>query len=175
MSKRAQRMGAQNSKSKGPVSLNLVSLMDIFTILVFFLMFNQSDVEVLQHEDINLPESYSEKVPVDTLIIQVSSEDIIVKGRPIAKVDDVISSGSRTVKSLKEELKYHSKKKVELSDDEKKNGLAVTIMGDQEVPYKLLKKIMLTCSGMNYTQISLAVTRKSRPDAGIMLAQGGAR
>ena len=36
----------------------------------------------------------------------------------------------------------------------------VTIMGDQEIPYQLLKKIMLTCASADYTNISLAVVRK---------------
>ena len=42
-----QRRGAQKKHSK-TATLNLVSLMDIFTILVFFLMVNSSEVEVLQ-------------------------------------------------------------------------------------------------------------------------------
>jgi hypothetical protein len=34
-------------------------------------------------------------------------------------------------------------------------------MGDQEIPYGLLKKIMLTCAGAEYTNISFAVTQKA--------------
>jgi biopolymer transport protein TolR len=49
MSARAKRM-ARNHKRR-TTKLSLVSLMDIFTILVFFLMLNASDVQVLQRDD----------------------------------------------------------------------------------------------------------------------------
>jgi len=37
----------------------------------------------------------------------------------------------------------------------------VTIMGDKEIPYIVLKRIMLTCASANYSNISLAVSRKA--------------
>ncbi|MGK0261262.1 MAG: biopolymer transport protein ExbD, partial [Candidatus Azotimanducaceae bacterium] len=62
-------MSARRRRSRGrgkgkTATLNLVSLMDIFTILVFFLMVNSSEVEVLQtSSDIKLPDSTSEQRP----------------------------------------------------------------------------------------------------------------
>ena len=46
-SARAKRMEKHHKRNKGTAALNLVSLMDIFTILVFFLLVNSSDVETL--------------------------------------------------------------------------------------------------------------------------------
>ncbi len=43
------------------------------------------------------------------------------------------------------------------TEAEKDKGRAVIIMGDQEVPYKLLKKVMTTCALADYRDISLAV------------------
>ena len=40
-------------------------------------------------------------------------------------------------------------------------GREVTIMGDKDIPYRLLKKVMATCTGSEYGQISLAVLQKS--------------
>ena len=58
---RAARMDRHHKRHKQGVSLNLVSLMDIFTILVFFLLVNSSDVEVLPNaKDVQLPESIAE-------------------------------------------------------------------------------------------------------------------
>ncbi len=39
----------------------------------------------------------------------------------------------------------------------------VTIMGDKELPYKLLKRVMATCTSADYGQISLAVMRRASP------------
>ena len=44
---RAKRMEKHHKRNKSTAALNLVSLMDIFTILVFFLLVNSSDVETL--------------------------------------------------------------------------------------------------------------------------------
>ena len=58
MSQRAKRMERRNVRGKKSVTLNLVSLMDIFTILVFFLLVNSGQVETLPNaRDITLPES----------------------------------------------------------------------------------------------------------------------
>jgi biopolymer transport protein ExbD len=40
-------------------------------------------------------------------------------------------------------------------------GREVTIMGDKDIPYRLLKKVMATCTASDYGQISLAVLQKS--------------
>ena len=69
------RRSKQKNNRRG-TSLNLVSLMDIFTILVFFLMVNSSEVEVLQsNSDIKLPDSSSEQRPKDRLTISVTANE----------------------------------------------------------------------------------------------------
>ena len=37
----------------------------------------------------------------------------------------------------------------------------VTIMGDRELPYSLLKRVMATCTSADYGQISLAVMQRA--------------
>jgi biopolymer transport protein ExbD len=48
----------------------------------------------------------------------------------------------------------------------------VTILGDKELPYRLLKKIMATCTDADYGQLSLAVVQKD-PEAQQTGAVGG--
>jgi biopolymer transport protein ExbD len=38
-------------------------------------------------------------------------------------------------------------------------------MGDKDVPYRVLKKVMATCTGSDYGRISLAVLQKSSDQA----------
>ncbi len=79
-SKRAKRMERHHKRGKG-APLNLVSLMDIFTILVFFLLVNSSDVEVLPNaKDVQLPESIAEEKAKETVVIVIGDDDIIVQG-----------------------------------------------------------------------------------------------
>jgi biopolymer transport protein ExbD len=161
MSRRARRMQRHHRRKKNSVGFNIVSLMDIFTILVFFLLVNSSDVEVLQsNKSIKLPESTAEKKPKETLVLIVSNQDIIVKGRKVASVTDIINSENEVIEPLRKELFYQASKSRAQSLDGKFSG-EITIMGDKQIPYKLLKKIMVTCARSSYSKISLAVSRKT--------------
>ena len=92
-SKHARRMARTHRRNRGVPKLNLVSLMDIFTILVFFLLVNSSDVEVLQsNKSIKLPESVADQKPENTLLVMVSNADIVVNGRAVAVVNEVLKS-----------------------------------------------------------------------------------
>ena len=65
-------------------ALNLVSLMDIFTILVFFLLVNSSDVEVLPNaKDVQLPESIAEEKAKETVVILIGDDNILADGEKI--------------------------------------------------------------------------------------------
>lgn len=150
-----QRRGAQQRRGR-PAALNLVSLMDIFTILVFFLMVNSSDVEVLQtSSEIELPDSTSEQRPENRLIISVSHEDVVVQGRPVAKVAELLNDRQQLIPGLREELAYQAQRRGTVPE----GGHEITIMGDHELPYWLLKRIMLTCQSEDFARISLAVNR----------------
>ncbi|WP_185234754.1 ExbD/TolR family protein [Teredinibacter franksiae] len=156
----AKRM-ARAAKRHGAASkLNLVSLMDIFTILVFFLLVNSSDVEVLQSDkSIKLPESVAEKPPENNLIVAVSHESILVGGRKVADMQQVKETKGNEIKGLKDELVYLAGRKPYKTEEEALKGRDVTIMGDKGIPYDVLKKVMTTCAKSEYRNISLAVSK----------------
>jgi biopolymer transport protein ExbD len=165
-SRRAKRMARHHGRNKKDASLNLVSLMDIFTIMVFFLMMNQSDVEVMSNDDITLPKSSAETQPRTTVNLMVSGEDIVVQGRPIASVKDVLvmKPEQELIPALQKELDYLASK-TQATAQELELGRPITIMGDQGIPYKVLKRIMATCQKAKFTQISLAVQKKANKEA----------
>ncbi len=165
----AKRMARQHKRHSLQPKLNLVSLMDIFTILVFFLLVNSSEVEVLQkNKDIKLPSSVAEKKPENNLIVMVSKNDVLVGGRKVADVAPLMQSDELEIEPLKKELEYLASRKPYASEEEAQAGRDVTIMGDHEIPYSLLKKIMTTCAKSEYRNISLAVSQvpdESEPTA----------
>ncbi|QSP95104.1 biopolymer transporter ExbD [Marinobacter salinisoli] len=141
-----------------PAKLNLVSLMDIFTILVFFLLLNSGSNEILKVNDVVLPDSTAEERPKETTVVTITEEDILVDGRPVATIEEVIASNG-LIDGLMEELRFQASKRTELTEREKSLGRAVTILGDQEIPYELLKRVMLTCAKADYRDLSMAVSR----------------
>ena len=158
LSRRARRMEQHHARGKNRNAvLNMVSLMDIFTILVFFLLVNATSAEVLPSpKNIKLPEASAEKLPQRNLVIAVDDEFVRLQGEAIVKVKTAMEPGRSTIQPLFNALKQVSATEKGITDQK-----GVTIMGDQEIPYALLKKIMLTCAGANFTNISFAVNQKA--------------
>jgi biopolymer transport protein ExbD len=155
----AQRMQRNHRRFLKPAKLNLVSLMDIFTILVFFLLINSGDNEMIKvSKQLTLPRSMAQAQPDATVTVTVTQTDIIVDGRPVATMDDVLDSNG-VIAGLTKELNYLASKHRDLTEEEKSKGRAVTILGDQTIPYEILKRVMVTCAKSNYRDLSMAVTR----------------
>ena len=157
-----QKRTERHARNKFSVDLNLVSLIDIFTILIFFLLANASEVEVLPStKAVKLPESTAEKTPKETLVVLVSNQDIVVQGRKVSSVSEAMKADSDLIAPLKAELDYHAGRQLIRREKEPRNK-AITIMGDKEISYRLLRKIMVTCARANYSDISFAVIQKGK-------------
>ncbi len=156
-----QKRAERRTRNLSLVDLNLVSLIDIFTILIFFLLSNSMDVEVLpSNKAVKLPESTAEKKPRDTVVVIVTDSDILVQGRKVAQVSDVMNLEGDLIEPLKSELDAQAGRQVVRPEDEAKTR-AVTIMGDKRIPYRLLRKVMVTCARANFSEVSFAVLRKN--------------
>jgi len=109
-SAKAKRLKRHHRRGKQQSKLNLVSLMDIFTILVFFLMVNSSsDVQVLNQDNaIKLPDSSAQQPPGDVLALTVTDNDILVNGRVVMKRDVLQAFSGQVEPALKEELDYQA-------------------------------------------------------------------
>lgn len=162
---RVRRMARAHKRFHAQAKLSLVSLMDIFTILVFFLMVNSGDVEVIESDkNIDLPESVSQQKPDIALTIKVSPDDIVVQGRRMGIVKEVLDQPGNMIEPLKKELAYQASRAADMTEREKEVGRQVVIMGDRDMPYKLLKRIMTTCAQSDYRDITLAVNTAAAPD-----------
>lgn len=170
---RAARMERHHKRHKGGGSLHLVSLMDIFTILVFFLLVNSGEVEVIQSaNDVALPESIAETKPRETVVVLVTQDEVLVQGRVVGRIDDIMASSSLIIPELKAALLSQNDRVLRQEARDDIANREVTIMGDKEIPYSLLKKVMATCTDADYGQLSLAVLQKTS-EAQLAVATGG--
>jgi len=162
MSKRAKRMERHHQQRKRP-GINLVSLMDIFTILVFFLLVSSSNVQQLPNKkDIRLPTSVATKAPLETLVIFVTRDKILVQGREVSDIASEIDQPELLISGLVDELKFQASKTTVLSSEQPQNqGRAITVMGDELIPYQLIRKILASCREADYTRIAFATLQKS--------------
>jgi biopolymer transport protein TolR len=157
-SMRARRMARNHRRMKTGEKLTLVPIIDIFTMLLFFLMVNTGNVEVLElDKTIKLPDSTADKRAEEAVLIKVNADDIFIQGHKIASVAEVMAATDDVIAPLQKELDLWASRKMEVSAEEKERGHAVTIMGDQKIPYRLLKRVMTTCAQADFRDISLAV------------------
>lgn len=156
-----QKRAERSNRNKTMVDMNLVSLIDVFTILIFFLLSNAQGVETLPSpKAVSLPESVSEVSPRETVIIVVSASEILIDGRKVASVADVLAMDGDLIEPLRAELaKLQSSRQV-VSKESEASSKRLTIMGDKQIPYKLLRKIMVSSARANFTDVSFAVQQR---------------
>jgi biopolymer transport protein ExbD len=144
-------------------TLPLVALVDIFTNVMIFLIMNIGDAQVLdQDRNIHLPKSYSERRPDYTALIKIDNDQIVLDGKIVASVPAVLASETDDVVALHAALDANIAARP-LTEEERPNGRAVTIMGDRELPYKVLKRVMATCALAEFRDIALAVDKQEAP------------
>ena len=155
-----QKRAERRDRNKTTLDMNLVSLIDIFTLLIFFLLSNTAAVEVLpSSKAVRLPESTAEKIPKDTVVLIVNDKDILVQGRKVASVAEVMAADGDLIAPLKAELDVHAKVQTIRRENETQSK-AITIMGDKDISYRLLRKVMVTCARANFSEVSFAVSPK---------------
>lgn len=156
------------SHLSGPSQLKLTSMIDMFTILIVFLLKSYSAVElnVISSPNLSLPTSISTKIPSETLILTVAKNAIIVEGKAVVELTknyDVVgmSPDELVIKSLYSVLSYHSKK---LSKQAEAYGNdfkgEITLQGDKDISFKLLKRVIVTAGKAEFGEFKLATYKQ---------------
>lgn len=153
-SRRMKRMERNNKKGEG-LGLNLIPMMDVLTVLVLFLLFHSFNGE-LPEQRLELPTSVVETRPRETLAIVVNPEAVLVQGTPVVRTSELYEDRIGTVVQIKDRLES-LEREIGITAPE---GKEITLLADKTIPFKVLKKIMSTCTASGYGRISLAVVQK---------------
>lgn len=150
---------------RGTFGLRLTSMIDMFTILLVFLLKSYSAEGQIMTitQDLRLPESTSQQAPTTMSVIAITQEWILVDGRPVQRLDAVLSGEELVISSLQDELlrlREMSEGIGELSSNMRGFRGSIAIQGDRNVTFDLLKRIMLTCGRVGYNNMHLAVLEK---------------
>ena len=157
-SRRIKRMGRNRTKIS---KMNLTSLMDVFTILVFFLLVNSGSVEILDTpKEVTLPESRVETKPRETVVIFISPTEVLVQGQLVALVDEIIENKSSVLDPIAARLAQLKENVIGTNTRTVATSQEVTILADKSVPFIVIKTIMSTCTSEGFENVSLAVTQK---------------
>jgi len=147
-------MERNNRKGDG-LGLILIPMMDVLTVLVLFLLFHSFNGD-MPEQRIELPDSVVETRPRETLAIVVNPEAVMIHGAPVVRTSELYEDRIGTVVQIKERLE-ELEREVGITAPESKE---ITLLADKTIPFKVLKKIMSTCTASGYGRISLAVVQK---------------
>jgi biopolymer transport protein ExbD len=142
----------------------MTSLVDVLTVLVFFLLKNfstEGDI-ITQTKNLELPESSSKMKPEQMLNISISSKHIMVEGTPVALVSEEQERGGNEIPALSKYLDEKRKQTEQIAEYDKNVSFTgkLVIQGDRAIPYWLLQKVLATCGDNGYSSFSLAVMKK---------------
>jgi biopolymer transport protein ExbD len=142
-------------------TIPLTSLMDVFTILVFFLLVNSGSTELLRPPNqMVLPESVVEVKPRETVVIYVNQDEVIVQGEPVVRVADILANGGGDIEPIMVRLAALQERVIGVRTQTVAQSLEVTILADKTIPFSVVKQVMSTCTAQGYERISLAVVQK---------------
>jgi biopolymer transport protein TolR len=147
----------------------LVPFIDMLTMLVVFLLLHSSDVEILPNtKNITIPQSVADLKPHETVVIMVTKEDLLVNGRSVGKVAEVASmpNDKMIIPLLLDALKGQADVILRQTSEDAVKDREVTIMGDKDTPFAVLKRVMATATSADYGKVSLAVIQREREVGG---------
>jgi biopolymer transport protein ExbD len=152
----------ERTNRKGDIKglgINLIPMMDILCVLVFFLLFHSFN-STLPDAQIALPASIVETRPRETVAIVVSPDIVMVQGEAVISTPELLDDKIGLVQEIRDRLQEIERNIVETGTQTAAENKEVTLLADKTIPFKVLKKIMSTCTSSGYGKISLAVVQK---------------
>ena len=144
--------------------INVVSLIDIFAILVFYLLVNALVVVVIpEYEELQVPFSKAEERVEDQVVVAINRSHIFVNDEPVMKLpgaDD--DGGALGLSELTAALTAEGMRTGSGAPAESDPSLrTLNVVADQGTPYHLLKRILASCSEAGYSKVSLALRQET--------------
>jgi biopolymer transport protein TolR len=155
MRKRGERIDAQ---------LNLIPLIDILSVMVAFLLVYSTDVEVLHNtQGVTIPQSRTDVHPKQSVVIMVTKDALLVQGEPVATFAEVSDPRTQFIEPLRRVLQRPIEGLDAAGRDAALTSQEVTVMADKDLPYDVLRKVLVTCTAAAYGKIALAVLQREKP------------
>ena len=155
-----QKVMGRVKRKRESTGMMLTSLMDIFTVLVLYLLVNQSTGVALDPPPwVTLPDSAVDTAPRESIVISLTKTDVLIQGQPVATIAELNASPVADIDAIHQRI-LQIKESADKEKDPSGVSTEVTILADRSVPFRVLKKVMTSSSNAGYGKISLAVDQK---------------
>lgn len=163
----------KKAKKDNGFALQLTAMVDMFTIMIVFLLksYDTSTLEVKNVDNLKLPASVTSTMPEEALLMLVSQKAIFLNDIKVAEIKDgkimakyISSNDEDYIKPLFDELNAEAKKIEEIT---KRNPSVkfegkVFMQADKELNYSVLRKVLYTATMAGYGDLRLAAIDGSK-------------
>jgi biopolymer transport protein ExbD len=169
---------AKSVSKKMVASLSLTAMVDMFTVLVVFLLMNYKSTDTVLYipKEVELPSASETKELKPSHVVTVSSKEILLDKEVIGSFLDVKEQSDWMVANLRnrlvevfrqDEIDYQKKlsttlrqavgteKRTDPAEDD--NRRKITIQADKKIDFLTIKKIMYTVTEAGAREINFAV------------------
>lgn len=161
---RAKRLLRRNARKPGVVSLNLVPMIDVFMVLVFFLLVTTNSIDNMRSpRELTLPTSLSLDQPNDVPIIMVTKQAVLIQGVQVMTLDEAIAAApDKPLPEVRAELLKVTLLAVQGQATGATTRGEINVMADRDVPYAVLKKVLFTCGELKFARIAISVAHAGK-------------
>ena len=183
--KRSRNNRMDKTTRKIVAQLSLTAMVDMFTVLVVFLLMNYRTTETVLYipKEVELPTASETKELKPAHVVTVSPKEILIDKERVASFREVrdqrdwmvINLRNRLVEMFRrDELEYNSRIAVQLkeatlvdprdAEREKAALRKITIQADKDIDFLTIKKIMYTVTEAGAQEINFAVIIVPKPE-----------
>lgn len=164
--KEVQKQMKQKGKRNIAAALTLTSMVDMFTLLVIFLLsnFSASGELLLSSKDITLPKAVSTNELERAAVVAVSALTVSIEGQKVGDSADILKDEDPRIQELVDKLIEQKRVITQMMGADKFKG-QIIIQADGEIDFKLVKKVMYSASEAGYTGFQYAVVSASQAAA----------
>lgn len=160
--------------------LSLTAMVDMFTVLVIFLLqaYSSNPTILINPEEVSLPKAQETKELKPAAVVTISKGNVYVEKVKVATMEEVKASTDWVLPKLQQELysflqikkaEYDSQLRTRIQNiigtepaptEDPNQWKKVTLQADKDIDYLSVKKVMYTVSAAGAGEINFAVMKK---------------
>jgi len=146
--------------------LNLTPMIDMFVVLTLFLLmtFSTSGEILFIQKEIVLPKASQGTELKQAPVVIIGTGQVVIEGKSIGRIEDISEDENYEISNLSEQLN-NLKRNFQQLHANQKFPADIIIQGDREITFRVLKKVMFTCTSAGYVNIHFAVLPTGRRNA----------
>lgn len=153
-----------------PIELNITSMMDMFTIVLVFLLksFAAEGSLLTSADNLILPVSAKSESPQEvSMNIVVDREWVLVDDQQVMKTDDASNQDSLNLQPVFEVLqeKRREEEESEMAGLIDNSIGKIVVQFDKNMPYDIVTKTVATCGYAGYNNVKFAVIKREEEGA----------